>query len=127
MINRQDIWEAYEGRCFYCNGPTRFRGRTFDRRDWLLPRNAVFAKEHETPLSRGGADHESNYLPSCQRCNAEKGQMTRREYRFLKGLRGGSLNFTFPHELEPVARDWLCCHSANFERRLLTHNMAMAA
>lgn len=53
-------------RCHYC-------GDQFEA--------AYLEKEHKTPLSRGGTNHESNIVVSCGPCNREKGRMTEAEFR----------------------------------------------
>lgn len=128
MTFRDDLWECYEGRCFYCLSPTVLNGKTYDDRDWLLGRDHEFAQEHMTPVSRGGHHGRDNFLPSCRRCNTRKGSLTCAEYQFLCGLRVGDLNFQFAFMSRiPPRRDWLCCHSPAFERRMLRHNFQVAA
>lgn len=123
MTFRHDVWAAYEGRCFYCFMPTHKDGRTFGARDWMLSRDREFAPDHVTPISRGGTDDQSNFVPSCRKCNTLKGRLTLEEYRLRCGLRAGNPDFTFPMQ-KPVDanRDWLCCHSPAFERALVQHN-----
>lgn len=54
---REIVW------CFYCG----------ERPGWQ--------REHKTPRSRGGSDHESNIVRSCRACNLRKGTLTLEEYR----------------------------------------------
>lgn len=36
--------------------------------------------DHVTPISKGGADVESNIVPACQKCNLSKGAKTLAEW-----------------------------------------------
>jgi 5-methylcytosine-specific restriction endonuclease McrA len=47
--------------------------------------NRIATVDHQTPLSRGGADVASNRVTACSRCNHEKANNTVEEYRALKG------------------------------------------
>ena len=54
-----------------------------------------FNLEHCTPISRGGKNDPSNWMPSHKDCNAEKGALTLEEYRMwqhLNKLRNGGLS-----------------------------------
>ena|ERR1035437_5672960 len=123
---RDDVWSSYEGRCFYCSSPMLKDGKTFDDRDWLLSPNSSFVKEHETPKRRGGLEDQSNFVPACQKCNSEKGTLTRQEFRMRRALSLGDMNYSFPYEMGCKNRDWLCCHSKTHERGLLVHNLPSA-
>lgn len=56
--------------CHYCGkAPLRIV-------HWTEPQRAVIDKatvDHVNPLARGGADHPSNMVVSCEPCNAAKG------------------------------------------------------
>ena len=117
------------GKCFYCGGPTHHRGDTGGR-DWLFPHpaKAKMVREHTTPISRGGLDKRGIFVPSCSGCNRVKASMTLDEFRFVSGLRAGSINFRFAFEEPPATtRDWLVCHSPPFEQALVIHNIPSAA
>lgn len=114
------------GRCFYCGLPLSRDNEPLSR-DWILLK--TFARmiiEHKTPVVRGGSDRLENCAPSCAACNAAKGALTVEEYRFVKGLRQGTLSFCFYGESPRPQRDWLCCHSREFESRLFGINMPTA-
>lgn len=36
--------------------------------------------EHMTPIIKGGIHDDSNIVPACRRCNAQKGEMTIEEW-----------------------------------------------
>ncbi|MFD7257804.1 HNH endonuclease [Streptomyces sp. NPDC059874] len=59
--SRTDIMRRWGYRCAYC-----------DARATHL--------DHVHPLSKGGADKESNMLPACARCNLSKGAKTLEEW-----------------------------------------------
>jgi len=115
------------GRCFYCAMHVRLTDEPLPR-DWLFLRGpALLVVEHGDPISRGGSDKAGNTVPSCRRCNGAKGSFKVDEFRFVKGLRAGTLNFSFPFEQPRVQRDWLCCHSRPFERDIFVRNFPNAA
>ncbi len=51
-----------DSRCFYC-------GRTMT---WSIG-NRMATADHYTPLSKGGANDQSNIVAACYRCNQWKG------------------------------------------------------
>lgn len=64
------IWFKTRGRCFYC------RRRIISEKmiGFLVPNKInVMVKEHFVPRSAGGADDQSNLVPSCRRCDRNKG------------------------------------------------------
>lgn len=75
---QQALLQQYGYHCWYCGKPVlRQRERGSDRS--LNRYRLVF--DHVVPKSRQGSDHPSNCVPSCNRCNAQKGARTREEYR----------------------------------------------
>ncbi len=48
------IWEAYEGKCWICDG-------------------VATETDHYRPLSKGGSNWPDNLRPCCKRCNIRKG------------------------------------------------------
>jgi hypothetical protein len=122
---RSVLHEATLGRCFYCAVHVSIEREPLPR-DWLRLRGSHrMVIEHATSKRRGGADHLSNYVPSCERCNQEKGKLTFEEFMFIKGLRLSDLSFTFHQVKRKPQRDWLCCHSPTFEPGLLTANFGV--
>lgn len=125
---RKTLRATTGGKCWYCGSPTVAQGHHLDR-DWLLiGMRFLMVAEHVIPTSRGGVDKPSNRVPACFKCNYEKGPFTRDEFRFVRGLQCGDLNFRFAFE-EPAAikRDWLICHSSASEKALVVHNQRYAA
>lgn len=127
---RHKISEMTGGKCFYCGTPV-ICDTMPSTRDWLILRKAShkLAREHKIPVSRGGTDDRSNFVPACVACNNDKGSFTIDEYRFIRALRAGDIDFVFPFE-PPRAqkRDWLVCHSTGpFERALVVHNKLRSA
>jgi hypothetical protein len=59
-------------RCWYCGTPIGL-GKV------RLEQRAVV--EHQTPVSRGGSDDDSNLVAACSLCNSMKGTRTLEEYR----------------------------------------------
>jgi len=55
---RNYIYEAFHGRCFYCNDFMEEHQGTMD---------------HQIPKSKGGRNHRSNLVLSCRGCNNAKG------------------------------------------------------
>lgn len=66
------IIERFGKKCTYCGktGPSYYIGP--DGRDWHI--------DHAIPRSRGGADHEDNYVLSCATCNLSKHAATPEEF-----------------------------------------------
>jgi 5-methylcytosine-specific restriction endonuclease McrA len=58
--------EEFDHKCAYCGEPPA-EGKTLE-------------VEHMIPISRGGAHDESNIVPACRKCNAQKGEMTLEEW-----------------------------------------------
>lgn len=123
---RRNVYQACAGRCFYCGLPVSEHGVTPDR-DWLMLKDTTMVLEHKNPVIRGGGNERANITCSCRSCNATKASFTLDEFRFLRALRSGTLDFKFSGE-EPAAlkRDWLLCHTPSFERDLVVHNRPSA-
>lgn len=45
-----------------------------------------FNLDHRTPLSRGGANDSSNWMPTHKNCNSEKGALTYEEWQLYQEL-----------------------------------------
>ena len=43
-------------------------------------------RDHREPLSRGGADDETNIVPACEWCNQKKKDLTEKEFKCLPHL-----------------------------------------
>jgi len=71
---REGLIRLQDGRCWYC-------GKRFDEC------NGTPHVEHQTPLSRGGADAFANLVMACGRCNTDKGDRTLEEYRDVVSAR----------------------------------------
>jgi hypothetical protein len=84
-------------------------------------------REHMVPLTRGGHAGPENCVCACTRCNGQKGAFTVDEYRLWRALRVRNLNFHFAGEAPAPPRDWIACHSQDFQRGLMIHNMPGAA
>lgn len=63
---------ACDYRCTYC-------GEQNEAKD--------LERDHAIPYARGGPHHASNIVPSCRRCNREKGTLTDDQYRKLRADR----------------------------------------
>ena len=63
--DRGRVWDMTGGHCYYC-------GRELTEQ---------FPIDHFIPLSEGGADDISNFVPSCPECNALKSNHTIDEFR----------------------------------------------
>jgi 5-methylcytosine-specific restriction endonuclease McrA len=59
--SRTEILARWRHRCAYCNG-------------------VATHLDHVQPLSKGGADEESNIVPACAPCNLSKGAKTLAEW-----------------------------------------------
>ena len=62
---RRAIKEHFNCRCVYC-------GETYDLQKLTI--------DHVRPKCRGGKDVATNVVPSCQRCNQEKGSKNWRDW-----------------------------------------------
>jgi hypothetical protein len=72
MISREKIWNKSEGRCSIC-------GKNIDIRDMTA--------DHMIPQCKGGTGEDQNIVPTCKKCNGDKGNLIkdpRDEYKFLK-------------------------------------------
>jgi hypothetical protein len=124
---RESLHNTTRGRCFYCGLSLHCNGERLDR-DWFMVRSNHMAVDHATPVKRGGLDEPRNCLPSCARCNTEKGMLTLDEYRLLVGLQKGDFSEVFA--CEPIRlprRNWLFAHSPQFEPALVIHNYPASA
>ncbi|MBV7531306.1 HNH endonuclease [Chitinophaga sp. sic0106] len=71
-INRQAIFEKYDGHCAYCG------------REMVI---ADMQVDHIRPKCIGGNDAEANLNPSCRKCNHYKRATTLEGFRFtMRGL-----------------------------------------
>lgn len=64
--SRTEIFRRWRNLCGYCGA-------------WATH------MDHITPLSKGGADKESNVIPACQNCNLTKGAKTLAEWALTFG------------------------------------------
>lgn len=54
-----------------------------------------FNLDHRVPLSRGGQNHQTNWMPTHRHCNEQKGALTPEEYaewKRLEFIRTGGLS-----------------------------------
>lgn len=105
---RDSVYEKTGGKCWYCGVvlftevPERIKTPTISE-DYELPngeritlkrggiykfsslgklqRQRSFCVEHVVPKKRGGPDDIDNLVPSCYRCNAQKGTKNLEEFR----------------------------------------------
>lgn len=68
---RETAYEKSKGRCVYCNKKLDFDEMTID---------------HLIPLNRNGTNESSNMVCSCSECNIDKGDLTLREFYFIKWI-----------------------------------------
>ena len=62
--------------------------------------------DHIVPLSRGGADDESNWQPLCGRCNRHKSTMTNAEARVARTLPGFHEDQAWPRGFDWETETW---------------------
>lgn len=78
-MNRKDIWNKYNQRCAYCGNPLPFNKMQVDHI------NPLFRNDTDEQLELMGVirglDDESNYNPSCARCNRWKSTFTLEAFR----------------------------------------------
>ena len=65
MSSKYDLPDS----CYYCKVKWADLKKPFDN-----------VEEHKTPISRGGANDESNTVLSCRSCNSRKNMLTENEY-----------------------------------------------
>ncbi|WP_405560641.1 HNH endonuclease [Streptomyces sp. NBC_01180] len=61
VYDRAAIFARWDNQCCYCDAPAS-------------------ELDHVLALSRGGADEESNLVPACRQCNADKAAQTLAEW-----------------------------------------------
>lgn len=61
------------GRCWYCGCALNGAGQLSNHIDHVLP------------VSKGGGNDPDNLVASCRNCNTEKGDMTLKEFRVIRG------------------------------------------
>lgn len=66
--------KKYKNHCWYCAHEMDLEFRLIHRKWWPTI-------DHIEPLTRGGQEHENNYLVCCMRCNNSKGKKTLEEFR----------------------------------------------
>ena len=65
------LLELFDNKCYYCGEP--------------LSRGVNLHLDHRIPICRNGIHHISNIVPSCSKCNLQKGRKTEEE--FVQGIR----------------------------------------
>lgn len=70
-------------RCWYC-------GETLSRE--------TFTRDHQRPISRGGADSITNLVSACHKCNQAKANLTLDHFRELMKFKHGK-GFQFYGEI----------------------------
>lgn len=68
--DRQWLWDKRKRHCHYCSLPLTLARHL----------NNSMTVDHFIPLSRGGFNKRSNYVPACVRCNNAKGDMLPHEF-----------------------------------------------
>jgi 5-methylcytosine-specific restriction endonuclease McrA len=63
--------------CYYC-------GRKLTKKE--------YSEDHVVPRCKGGSDKPYNKVPSCKKCNVEKGCLSLEEYRVVIAYRRGLLS-----------------------------------
>lgn len=74
---RARVFAMTNGKCFYCNHDlvmmrTELVGEKTSHR--------LFHLDHIVPVTCGGPDHESNFVPACEPCNISKGNKSYIEF-----------------------------------------------
>jgi 5-methylcytosine-specific restriction endonuclease McrA len=72
---RRKVFEKTGGNCFYCG-----KKLDYDISEVEELSRSGFHVDHVIPLSRGGTYEIDNLVPSCFRCNKEKGDKTPEEW-----------------------------------------------
>ena len=52
----------------------------------IIEKESDLSLDHRTPLSRGGANNPSNWMPTHKECNCDKGALTYEEWLLYKEL-----------------------------------------
>lgn len=68
---RENVYNKSNGKCVYCNDKMIFEEMTID---------------HLIPLNRNGTNADKNLVCSCNECNMNKGDLTLKEYYFIKWI-----------------------------------------
>jgi len=76
---RRGLFEAQNGRCFYCGWPMRMVLPTLYDPD-------ACTVDHLTPVARGGNDSWDNLVACCNRCNEAKDDLTVGAFLLKRGL-----------------------------------------
>jgi len=85
MIDRQKVYEKYDGRCAYCGNKIEFKKMQVDH---LIPK-ALYSVKHDCLLvdARKFTDFNlndfPNLMPSCRRCNHYKRAYTLEDFRHV--------------------------------------------
>jgi 5-methylcytosine-specific restriction endonuclease McrA len=65
----QALFDAFDGRCFYCDTELTLAIRTTRQ-----PYPNSITRDHKIPLCKGGSNAASNIVAACYRCNKLKGE-----------------------------------------------------
>lgn len=123
MLTLDDLTESTQGCCFYCGRLIAAQFSARPKADWILVGKGQHAViEHTKPRYRGGTDCPSNLVPSCSRCNSQKGTKTLDEFELWLGITKRDLSFRFWMHMPAPNRDWLHLYSKDFEKQLLWQN-----
>lgn len=68
--HRHWLWRNRRRDCFCCGTRLTLRPNCEN----------TLTVDHAVPLSRGGKNKRHNYVPACEPCNMEKGDMTAAEF-----------------------------------------------
>ena len=75
------IYDKTGGYCYHCG--KKIVWVNYGRRDKGV--RGGWEVDHSRPKNRGGSDHMTNLVPSCWKCNSQKGDMTSAEFRKVRG------------------------------------------
>jgi hypothetical protein len=93
-------------RCWYCGKPLIRKHEVTklpscmrpgeDELSYTIPEGwCRQINEHVIPKSRGGTNHPSNIVDSCNICNCSKGNKNREEYRAYLERKSGTSSYVF--------------------------------
>jgi 5-methylcytosine-specific restriction endonuclease McrA len=68
-IDRQKVYEKYDGLCAYCGQRISIKNMQVDH---MIPKSAVYYQLSKNPNANLVIDSFENLMPSCKRCNHYK-------------------------------------------------------
>lgn len=73
------VWNKYDNKCAYCGKDIELNKMQIDHKNPIF-RGSTDAELEHMNITRG-LDNESNYMPSCSRCNKWKSTYTLENFR----------------------------------------------